>query len=97
MSKCEKERAVWDKANPTYNGSGDIKYYLDYNEEHSFGYFLMDDRGFGYDERGNRYPEAIRCVQDDNKKISFTEGTYTDKRDGKKYKTITVGGKTWFA
>ena len=52
---------------------------------------------FGYDERGNRYPEAIRCVQDDNKKISFTEGTYTDKRDGKKYKTITVGGKTWFA
>ena len=97
LSKCEKERAVWDKANPTYNGSGHIKYYLDYNEEHSFGYFFMNDRGFGYDERGNRYPEAIRCVQDDNKKISFTEGTYTDKRDGKKYKTITVGGKTWFA
>lgn len=97
LSKCEKERATWDKANPTYNGSDLIKYYLDYNEEHSFGYFFMNDRGFGYDERGNRYPEAIRCVQDDNKKISFTEGTYTDKRDGKKYKTITVGGKTWFA
>lgn len=97
LSKCEKERVVWDNANPIYNGNHFITFYLDYNEKHSFGNFYLNERGFGYDERGNRYPEAIRCVQDDNKKISFTEGTYTDKRDGKKYKTITVGGKTWFA
>lgn len=97
LSKCEEGRAAWDKANPTYNGSKFIKFYLDYNEEHSFGYFYMDKGGFGIDERGNRFPEAVRCVQDDNRKILHTEGSFTDKRDGKKYKTITVGGKTWFA
>lgn len=91
LYKCEEDRAIWNKANPTYS------FYLDYNEKHSFGYFYMNKHGFGVDRRGYRDPEAVRCVQDDNRKISYTEGSFTDKRDGKKYKTITVGGKTWFA
>ena len=97
LSKCEEGRAIWDNANPRYNGDNLIRFYLDYNEEHSFGYFYMNKNGFGWDERGNRYPEAVRCVQDDNKKIPFTEETFIDSRDGKKYKTIKVGNKTWFA
>lgn len=97
LSKCEKERVVWDNANPIYNGNHFITFYLDYNEKHSFGNFYLNERGFGWDRRGNLYPEAIRCVQDDNTKIPFTEGSFTDKRDGKKYKTIKVGKKTWFA
>ncbi|MBQ3777308.1 MAG: hypothetical protein II835_04375, partial [Fibrobacter sp.] len=97
LSKCEEDRSIWDKANPTKNGKGIVKFYLDYNQEHSFGYFYLAGKAFGYDERGNQYPETVRCVQDDNRKIPHTEGSFTDKRDGKKYKTITVGGKTWFA
>ena len=97
LSKCEDGRAIWDKVNPIYNDNKFIKFYLDYNEDHSFGYFYMNEGDFGVDERGNRNPEAVRCVQDENTKVPFTEGTFTDKRDGKRYKTVTVGGKTWFA
>lgn len=96
LYKCEEAHTIWNKTLLTYNGTKITSFYLDYDEEHSFGCFYVGSY-FGIDKHGNRYPEAVRCVQDDNTKVSFTEGTFTDKRDGKKYKTITVGGKTWFA
>lgn len=92
LFKCEKDRLIWDNA--------DLKiFYLDYNEEHWFGYFYLDRNAYGVDRSpgAGSNPRDVRCVQDDKRKIPYTEGSFTDKRDGKKYKTITVGGKTWFA
>lgn len=75
---------------------GPRNFYLEYNEEHSFGYFDLY-RSVVRLRGGDVNPKVVRCVQDDKRKIPYTEGSFTDKRDGKKYKTITVGGKTWFA
>jgi len=37
------------------------------------------------------------CKKDLLKQVSVTEGTFTDLRDGKVYKTTTIGEYTWFA
>ncbi len=90
--------------NGGYGAKGEFAYFWSSSERSrdlAYYMYLYDYNSVGLEDGPRDYGFSVRCLRNGDEStrsvLNVTAGSMIDERDGKTYKTVTIGDRTWMA